>query len=327
MTENITTLIIAVCMTSALAAACRSSEGDARIHQFENYSFDRHARPPSRAGMPPRMVLGYLQRLDNRTDYAPYLPSDAERAVVGDAYRILPERTKSVLENRLIGIYFIKNFTGNGLCEWVVDRRGKVYIFLVFNPRALGKTASELLTEKEQTCFFRDDPSIEIRVDCGNTIPGFYYILLHESAHAVDYVLNITPFVDEEYKRQLGIKKTKSEFTKNSWAGYNTSKEHFIFSQRVSFYGMDAPKLKSSEAVAVYKDLARSPFASLYGSMSWAEDLAELAAFYHITHVLKGPYAIHVVQKKKTIFSVRPMETAAVIERLPMIRIFYSRGT
>ena len=171
-----------------------------------------------------------------------------------------------------------------------------------------------------------DDAFTEIRVDCGKTIPGFYYILLHESAHAVDYVLNITPFVDEEYKKHLNIKKTKTEFTKNCWAGYNIPKGRFMFAKRVSFYGMDKQKLKASEAVAVYKDLARSPFASLYGSMSWAEDLAELVTFYHIAHTLKQPYAIHVVHKKKKIFSVYPMEAAAVIERLPLLETFYSRG-
>jgi len=315
-----------ISLTAVLTFACTTVHELPKIHQLENYRSDIHMPLPDRTHAPPEILLRYLRKLDNKRDYELYMPSRYEKTIIRNAIALLPKREKSVLQNRLIGIYFIKNFTGNGLCEWVLDRSGMVYIFFVFNPSAFGKTASELLTEKENTCFIKDDTSIKIIVDCGKKIPGFYYILLHETAHAADYVLNVTPYVDEDFRKFMNIERAETEFTKNYWIGYNTTKEHFIFSNKVYFYNIGKPKLKISQSVAVYKALSRSPFATLYGSISWAEDLAELAAYNYITHVMGEPFRIYVLRDKKELFSFYPMESPQIIKRLPQLEALYSGG-
>jgi len=306
-----------------LISECRPPGGPDKIHRLDSYRFDKNSSFISRVSMPPPLVLDYLKKLDSRSDYEPYLPGKREKHAMEKGFALLPELNREVLEKRLIGVYFIKNFTGNGLCEWVMDRDGRVFVFLVFNPSSLKKTISGLLTEKEKTCFINDDSSIRIDVDCGTKYPGFYYILLHESTHAVDYVLNITPYVDESYRRYAKKEKSETEFTEDYWRGYSASKAHFIFSNRVSFYHIGKPDLKISEAVAVYEDLARSPFVSLYGSMSWAEDLAEMVAFYHITSILKEPFGVYVFRKKEKIFAIYPMAGPSVIKRFPLLKKFY----
>ena len=297
------------------------------VHLLGSYRFDEDSPLASRASAPPPVVLNYLMKLDNRTDYEPYAPGGNEMKIIESAVASLPPKHTEALKKRLIGIYFIRNFFGNGLADWVVGPRDTVYTVLVFNSKVFTKNLTELLTEKERTCFLADNPEYDIHIDCGKKYNGFHYILVHEATHAVDYVINMTPYADREYRDHLKISASETEFTKSIWIGYDSPRVRYSFSKRVFFYGSPKPQLRISESAEIYKELSRSPFASLYGSQSWAEDLAELAAFYHITGVLGQPYAITVTRKGKTAVSVRPMESPEVRKRLPLIQKFYQEKT
>ncbi|OHD65109.1 MAG: hypothetical protein A2176_02525 [Spirochaetes bacterium RBG_13_51_14] len=273
--------------------------------------------------MPPDTVLKYLQKLDNRPDYRPVLPGRREMHILKAALGLLPVRTRHVLQNRLLGIYCINDFTGNGLTEWVADERGTIHTFMVLNYSVFTKTVSELLTEKENTCFIKDDPALDINIDCGTAYSGLVYILLHESTHVVDYVTHITPYTDEAIKPIMKNRTAETDFTRNIWRGYSASIKQYYFSNKVSFYGIKPPAMRISEATAAYRDLCRSPFVSLYASQSWAEDLAELVTFYHISRVLKQPFIIHLRRGGKNMVSIRPLESSEVIKRLPLLDTFY----
>jgi hypothetical protein len=305
---------------------CASKIRQDPAHLFGSYRFDERSTLASRVTAPPQVVLNYLMDLDSRTDYEPYTPDGNEMKIIENAIASLPAKHKGILKKRLIGIYFIRNFFGNGLTDWVVGPQKTVYTILVFNAGALAKNLTELLTEKEKTCFRIDDPEYEIYIDCGKKYNGFNYILLHESTHAVDYILAITPYADRQYKDYMHIGTSETEFTKTIWNGYGASRGQYIFSGKVFFYGSPKPQLNVSKSAGVYSGLAHSPFASLYGSLSWAEDLAELVAFYHITHVLNQPYVINITRKGEKILSVRPMESPEVRKRLPYLQIFYRDG-
>jgi len=310
-------LIIAGCL---MCGGCESGMGRDPAHMFESYRFDRRSSLASRASAPPNVVLNYLMKLDNRNDYEPYTPNGNEMKIVESAIASLPAKHRYILQKRLIGIYFIRNFFGNGLADWIVDPQKTVYAILVFNSGVFAKNLSELLTEKEKTCFQADDPEYEIRIDCGKKFNGFYYILAHEATHAVDYVIHITPYTDRQYRDYMKIRASETDFTKPVWSGYDAPRGRYAFSKRVFFYGSPKPQLRISESVKIYAELSRSPFASLYGSQSWAEDLAELAAFYHITRILGQPYCITIVRNGNTALSVRPMESPEVRKRLPAIQ-------
>jgi hypothetical protein len=307
----------------AVYSGCESKTDTDPAHMFGSYRLDKDSSLASRVTPTPRVVLNYLMKLDNRTDYEPYTPNGDEMKIVDSAIASLPATHKNILQKRLVGVYFIRNFFGNGLADWVVDTQNTVYAILVFNAGVFSKNLSELLTEKEKTCFQADDPAYDIRIDCGKKYNGFYYILAHEATHAVDYVTNITPYTDRQYRDYMKISASETEFTKAVWSGYDASRDRYVFSNKVFFYGSPKPQLRISESETVYKELARSPFASLYGSQSWAEDLAELAVFYHITGMLGQPYCITVTRKGKPAVSVRTMESQEVRKRLPLIQQLY----
>jgi hypothetical protein len=150
------------------------------------------------------------------------------------------------------------------------------------------------------------------------------YILLHESTHLVDYIENITPYTEPEYKKFLKIKSSETDFTKSVWKDYDIPRQKFPFTKKITFYGFNKPQLHLSESVGVYTSLTGSPFVSLYGSLSWAEDLAELTTYYHMTRILNQPFIISVMRDRKKILSIYPLNSPAVKKRLALLKKFYS---
>ncbi len=321
-----TVLIQLIVIAIGAVCLCGCDDGVRRESSrvLESYGFNPGTLLAARVAAPPPFLLEYLKKLDNAPEYEPYLPGPGEMASIRQAMSDLPPRHRKLMKGRLIGIYFIKNFKGSGLTEWVVDRDDRVYAVMVFNPSVLGKGISALLTEKERTCFRPDDPSYEITIDCGSKYSGFLYILLHEATHLVDYIEPVTPYTDRQYKRHFRITTAGNDFTRNVWNDYDVPKRRYLFTGKVAFYGLSAPQLNLSSAAAVYAELSGSPFVSLYGSLSWAEDLSELAAFYHLSRVLKQPYTIAVARGGKKILSIYPLNAPEVKKRLPLLKIFYS---
>ncbi len=294
------------------------------VHLLESYRFSEDTSLISRVSPPSPVILEHLKKLDKRPLYAPYIPNASEMRIIEKSLEILPRLTRSVLQRHLIGIHFIDDFTGNGLTEWVTDTKGKVYAIMVFNPSVFRGTMSDILTAKEKSCFIQDETGHDIRIDAGHDYNGFVYILIHESTHVVDYVKRITPYVDMTSKRALKLSPAATSFSRNVWRSYDIPVRPPAFSGKISFYGISPPRLQISGAPAVYRELLRSPFASLYGTLSWAEDLAELVTFYHITRELSQPYRISIVQRGTRVLLISPMESPAVRNRLDRIACFYS---
>ena len=315
--------VIPLLTSFVLIFSCTANLNIQAVNKFENYHFKTETPLVSRIAAPPDFVLTYLKKLDNKTDYTPYLPTNDEIRIAGKSLQNLPYLNNSILKNRLIGIYFIDNFMGNGLCDWVLDRQGTVYFFIVINSRVFKKNITELLTEKERTCYKNDTPDIEIKIDCGKQFNGFQYIILHESTHAVDYVLNVTPYVDENFRKAKRISADETEFTKGIWTKSGDINGEYKFNHKVSFYGLSPQKLNVSDSQNIYMDLSRSPFITLYSTLAWPEDLAEMVTFYHLTHKLNQPFHILVYNKGKKIISLDPLEFTEVRKRLPFLRRFY----
>jgi len=312
----------------AIGTLCLHGCDDLRrepVHSLASYGFRPDTPLAARTAGPPAVLLDYLKKLDRSPEYEPYLPGVKELEAVSQALSKLPPLHREVMRSRLVGMYFIKNFRGSGLTDWVVDAENNVYAIMVFNASVFSKSISALLTEREQTCFIPDDPSYEVSIDCGTRYGAFMYILLHESTHLVDYVKNITPFTDPQVKKYLRIRPTETNITRDIWKEYDVPRSSFIFTHRVVFYGFASPGLKISEAERVYSELSGSPFISLYGSQSWAEDLAELATFYHLSRTLNQPYVIRVAKSGKNLLTLYPLNAPEVKKRLPMIqKYFYS---
>jgi len=142
--------------------------------------------------------------------------------------------------------------------------------------------------------------------------------------------MNITPFVEPStyalaQKQQKEIR-DHYPFVEGVWDDIYTPSAPYNYALRdsVTFYRPTGDrKLMFPDAAVVYDQLSATPFASLLGSKNWAEDLAEIVMFYHLTHKLKQPYTISVMRDGEVIYSYKPMENQAVIERFPLMEMFY----
>lgn len=174
------------------------------------------------------------------------------------------------------------------------------------------------------TCFKINDTAFDISFDCGRGYTGLLYILLHETTHIVDYQKKITPYIDQDMKEYFNIRNEETAFTKNTWSGIIKTYRNFRFRNKVTFYGFNnGPLIDISDAVAVYRERASSPFVTLYAGLSWSEDLAELVTFYHYTHIMKQKFVLEVKKDGKTIYSEEPVKSADVIKEFDNLKMFY----
>ena len=294
----------------------------------ENYDFDSDSALIDRVTRIPDFLLADLKTMDGQDSYKAYVPSAEEQTMIGKYLLKLPPLHDRVLRERLIGMYFVYNFLGSGMATFAVDSSDEIFVLLIFHPDTLKTDISEWMTYRESTCFdLTESPEVSIQVECGREYTGFLYILLHESTHAVDYVRRITPFV-EPVIRDIGLGSglETTEFTSGIWSEYNTPLPASDFRRRadVTFYGLrGGPLIPAREASSVYDSLLESPFVSLYSSMNWAEDLAELVTWYHYNVVLEEPYVIQLYQNGTMAGSWELANNSLVSARFPSIRIFY----
>jgi hypothetical protein len=284
--------------------------------RFKSYNFDPKTPLENRIGPCPGFLVEFMKSMDNKTDYQPYTPTPQETELIRGYLATLPAPMRQAYQERLVGIYFVKNFTGNGMSDWLMDEAGQVYAWLVLNPAAFQKTISETLTARE-TSVFKGDAGVA--VDCGTKYKGVLYTILHEGLHVYDYARGVTPYVEDMVVhaarggKGLGV----------SWDVWESIKKprpdaDYPGRDKLRFYGLGGgPAIPAADAARLYKGLMRSPFPSLYGSRSWAEDAAELFTFYHLTRILKQPYVIRVAGKEPMTFE--PMKSGKALGRAESI--------
>jgi len=268
----------------------------------------------------PKPVLAELEELDNRNDYAPYMPDSGEIAAIAAVFETFPPLNIKIMKERLAAIYFVTNLATSGLTEWLLNERSEIYTYIVINPAALKMSLDELLVWKERSCFINDDGNFEIKISVSAGQKGFIYIMLHESCHVVDYVLGITPFTEPQIKFLREVPQ-ETDFTRGIWRSYDRSAVYYKFRERLSFY--QNPQVKISEAESLYREMPASPFISLYGSLNWAEDVCEFLAFYHLTEKMGMDYKIEVKQNGKTNCLIKPARQEQVRKRFKNLKVFY----
>lgn len=312
------TYILPLTVLTILLFSCSTVKESSRtvpenpVFHLANYDFDPESSLHDRVGPVPDHVLTYLEDLDD-ADYSNYDPTENELQMINDYLDLLPPLHKEVLQRRLVGIYFLEPFLGGGLSEYVLSEEDEIHAFIVFNAETLHQDLSTWITYRENTAF-EPEEGWKIESDCGTEYTAFIHILLHEATHVVDFEYGITPelrgfipSIDGE-REEPGI---PYEFSEDIWNGFTDVKRKYDFDSRagIAFYGLHGgPFLKASEADRVYRALADSPFVSLYGATTSAEDLAELAAWYHINGKLGQPNRIICTRpgKEKLIFDFEP---------------------
>ncbi len=56
--------------------------------------------------------MDYITELDLKPEYKPYELDNYEVQVMKESLKLIPESYKQILNDKLIGIYFIENFWG-----------------------------------------------------------------------------------------------------------------------------------------------------------------------------------------------------------------------
>ncbi len=312
-------VLVAVCICH-----CRKEDpASSPLKQLKNYSFDAALPLEKRLVDPPSLVVESWRKFDGRDDYAPHRLSGKERMIFARNLKRLPPLNRKVLEERLIGLYFIDNFLGSAAADWVLDENKKLHFYIIFNPKILAMSLSEVLTWRERSCFIPSE-GYSVNVDCGRGHDGILYALLHETTHVVDYTLKITPFVEKDMAPVPRVSEKSTEFVRGIWKDIGATVTPYAYRKDLTFYGLGGgPKLHLSDAEKIYREFCGSPFVSLYGSMTWAEDIADMVTFYHLTEKMNLPYLVRLSKGKDELFRCEPMKEEAVRKRLAHLDLFY----
>ena len=242
--------------------------------------------------------LAYLRAIDNRPDYSGHVPSALELGLIMDEYASLPDGIRLVLDSSVVGILLVDHFTGNAMSDFLVqpDTGLPASRFILFiNADILGQSLERRLTERDVSTFAAAPQGAGLWVtaeypataDGSRRSPGaVWYALSHEAAHLFDYVRHVTPFVEPSLPLAKGQTPNPVDhpFTREIWQEYRKPVAGADFTQRAAlrFFGLQAAALGWGDLPATYDALLASPFVSLYGSQSWAEDWAELFTWWRL---------------------------------------------
>jgi len=303
------------------------------VHQrpekrLDSYTFDPKSSVISRVQTAPDFLLAYLKKIDKKDVYSPYMPTRDEMAMIEDYLEKLPPLHKRVLQERLIGIYFVNNFWGSGMADYVLGDRDELYTIMIINPETMKHDMTAWMTYRENTIYKKDDASIKITVDCGTLYTGLMYALLHETTHIVDYVMNFTPYPDKDMQL-LGKTRPETDFVKNVWADFKRPEARYDVPKRkdITLYGFkNGPHLSLKDAVPLYERLSQTPFPSLCGWIAWPEDFAEYVTWSYFTKKLNQPYSISVYENDKSVFMFAPLSSKLVGERGRTIQNIYVKS-
>jgi hypothetical protein len=262
--------------------------------------------------MPPWLLKAWRE-LDAAPQYRPYSPTRKEKQEFDRNLEQLPAAIKDAMRERLIAFYFIENLKGNGLTDWVLDASSRSYVYVVINPVVFRQSLAQTLAERDRSAF---RGKVELSVDAGKGDGGIVYALAHESLHAYDYIVGITPFTEPD----VAPLRPAPALPWEGWSAYDapSAESDFAARSRLRFYGFRPPELEAAQAPRVYEDLAKSPFVSLYATRNWADDAAELFVFQHLTQTLGRPYRI-MVRGKGGSEAIEPMKSPRVRERAARI--------
>ena len=261
----------------------------------------------------PPAIIRYLDRMDSTDQYSPYTLSPDELKLFLQYFALLPAKYRDTIQRSVVGIYFISNFAGGGMSDFLYDEKGKLYIALYFNPELLHKSVAEWLEYRENASFL-DDGNVQIKVASANNYRGLIQTLVHEASHIYDYYYHVTPYVEPFFRQgETSISKT---FTRGVWQDYRVPAPGLDFLRPTKFsgYGLNG-KIDRSEAVGLYSQLGRSPFSSLYGALSWAEDFAETFTWYYLQAKLGISYQVTVVKGGKTVAEFAPGHNSLIWAR------------
>ncbi len=272
----------------------------------------------SRVGDTPASVLKMFDETGGPAPTAHEL-TDTERAKVAAAFAALPPLHRRVLGERLRRVSFLDGMPNTALTSTANGDEPYRLFDITVRAGVLGESVSDWLTWKERTCYDTAGSALSVTVEAGS-MDALLYVLLHEATHIVDIDLGLTP----PFRQSPAEPPDATEFTRGVWSDRTTAADAYREAslQRLVYRAGGSP-VPVTDATSVYAALLRTPFASLYGSTSWYDDLAELLSLYHLTEKLGQPFRIVVRDGDREIAAFEPMRSDLVRRRFAHMQRFY----
>ena len=313
-------LLAAVALAVLAATASGARQNAARDAVLRAHRIDPASPLASRVGETPPSVVAMITDAGMGSPTAHPLSAD-ERAILARAFDVLPPLHKRVLAERLRTVSALDGMPNNALTSpATADEPFRVFD-ITLRAGLFRENMSQFLTKKERTIFDSGASPMAVSID-GGSLEALVFILLHESTHIVDGSMHMTPgtWVDGGT--------TDAPITSDFLVGIWTDRLSVapVHAQplldRIVFRNGGAP-LPVAQAPDVYAALSRTPFASLYGSSSAPDDLAEFVAWYHLTQKLDQPYRITVRNGDREVYAYEPMRSPLVQKRFAAMNVFY----
>ena len=251
----------------------------------------------SRVGATPPSVLKMFT--DEGMHPTAHALTAAERERLSRAFAALPPLQRRVLAARLRTVSFLDGMPNTALTS-PVEPEGPFKLFdMTIRAGIFGEDVSVFLTQKERTCFDSAGSARSVSIEAGS-LDAILYVLLHEATHVVDGTMGLSPAgTDVWTDRTTAAARYREPLLEGS-----------------CFRAGGRP-LPVERAEGMYDALRRTPFASLYASNNWHDDLAELLALYHVTERLGQPYRIVVRDGSREVYLYRAVEVRCRARPVP----------
>lgn len=307
----------------ALAAACMSPErpeapapdaGLLKLGVDSTSPIESRIRP-----VPTEVVRSYASF--QKATLTDRVLTDAQREKVAAAVAMLTPLQVSVLRKHLRSISFADGMPNNAQTARVLSSDYLAFD-IVFNANVLDETVSEFLSRKEAQLFDTSGSPLSVAID-GGSMDAIVYLLLHEAAHGVDMLLELTPqtapfspIPDERH----------TPLSRGVWETARMPVEAYRDDILDSIPWRSGSKPLPIDRAKVYYDALReTPFVSAYATTLAPEDAAELVAWRQLSQNLKQPYRVEIRNGSTVIYSYEPMKSHLVQSRLKLLDHFDSR--
>lgn len=260
------------------------------------------------------------------TDYKARTLTAEEKGLFVEYVDLLPARYRTTFGNKLLAVYFVDNFAGAGLTDWLVDKNGTFYYYMILNSALLTESLDEWLTYRENS-FFTEGSPFSIKVRTGTSYKALLYGLLHEGGHIVDIEYHVTPYIDPLHKKVIQQQSEVSGFTRGVWEAQKTPEAKYVFNNqdRLNVYGIfDRALVPGGEMEAMFAQLKKTPFVSFYAGTTWYEDFADFITYHHLQKNLRGSLRLELYKGEVLVESFAPARRKTGAGRKKALKEFVS---
>ena len=255
-----------------------------------------------RYGRVPDRLLEYL-RIDNKLNGFPAavvaFDNVEVRTILGNAVASLPPKVRVLVQNKLVGVYVVKNLGTSGYTESILNPQGEpVAGVIVLDASLFDQSGNTWASWRDSTAFIPNS-RLGIRTTIAasgeNDIEAaVQFLLIHELGHVYSIGTNVHP---DWYRDLAEVELSEYPFTNLSWeieAHTNQYRSHFDdrFWQREKLGFYQKAKLPAYLIADTLKQLGNTNFVSIYATTRPEEDFAETFAIYAHTELLGKPYKV-----------------------------------